>query len=82
MDELHHTSVLNDKQMRQIFSLGCQGPDFLFYHNFLPWKKDKKLIELGSRMHKDACGPFLLELIHRYEAEASTMLRLSTFLDF
>ncbi|WNR42192.1 zinc dependent phospholipase C family protein [Paenibacillus roseipurpureus] len=63
MDELHHTAVLNDKQMRNIFSLGCQGPDFLFYHNFLPWKKDKKLVELGSQMHKDNCGPFLLELI-------------------
>ncbi|OCT14414.1 hypothetical protein A8709_26780 [Paenibacillus pectinilyticus] len=67
MHELGHTSVLNDKQLRHIFSLGCQGPDFLFYHNFLPWKKDKTLNELGSRMHKEACGPFLLDLIQQVQ---------------
>lgn len=67
MNELGHTSVLNDKQQQHIFSLGCQGPDFLFYHNFLPWKKDKKLNELGSLMHKDACGPFLLDLVRQVQ---------------
>ncbi|MFD0697028.1 zinc dependent phospholipase C family protein [Paenibacillus sp. GCM10027628] len=63
LTQMGHQHVLNDKQLRQVFSLGCQGPDFLFYHNFLPWQKDKRLNQLGSRMHTDACGPFLLELI-------------------
>lgn len=67
MNQLGHTSVLNDKQQRHIFSLGCQGPDFLFYHNFLPWQKDKKLHALGSLMHKDSCGPFLLELVRQVQ---------------
>lgn len=67
MNQLGHASVLNDKQQRHVFSLGCQGPDFLFYHNFLPWKKDKKLNELGSLMHKDACGPFLLDLVRQVQ---------------
>lgn len=67
MNELGHTSVLNDKQQRNVFSLGCQGPDFLFYHNFLPWKKGKTLNELGSLMHQDACGPFLLDLVRQVQ---------------
>ena len=58
MNQLGHANMLSDKQLRHVFSLGCQGPDFLFYHNFLPWKKDKKLNELGSLMHTKACGPF------------------------
>lgn len=67
MNELGHSSVLNDRQLRHIFSLGCQGPDFLFYHNFLPWKKDKRLGKLGSLMHQEACGPFLLDLVHQVQ---------------
>ncbi|MGG1550771.1 zinc dependent phospholipase C family protein [Paenibacillus ferrarius] len=63
MSRLGHAAPMNDKQLRQVFSLGCQGPDFLFYHNYLPWKKEKHLNELGSLMHKGACGPFLLDLV-------------------
>ena len=63
MNQLGHASMLSDKQLRHVFSLGCQGPDFLFYHNFLPWKKDKKLNQLGSLMHTKACGPFLQDLL-------------------
>ncbi|WP_018133559.1 zinc dependent phospholipase C family protein [Effusibacillus pohliae] len=46
-----------------VFHLGCQGPDFLFYHNFLPWQKDTRLNELGQAIHLRHCGPFLLELV-------------------
>lgn len=67
MKQLGHEHMLNDKQLRQVFSLGCQGPDFLFYHNFLPWKKDKTLNELGSHMHKEACGPFLSDLLRQVQ---------------
>jgi hypothetical protein len=63
MTEIGHGNILNDKQLRHVFSLGCQGPDFLFYHNFLPWKKDQALNQLGSLMHAEACGPFLLDLL-------------------
>lgn len=63
MNQLGHANMLSDKQLRHVFSLGCQGPDYLFYHNFLPWKKDKKLNQLGSLMHTKACGPFLMDLL-------------------
>lgn len=48
-----------------LFNLGCQGPDFLFYHNFWPWKKDKRLNELGEIIHHEKCGPLLLEMIRQ-----------------
>ncbi|WP_367812853.1 zinc dependent phospholipase C family protein [Paenibacillus sp. SI8] len=65
MTDIGHSNILNDRQLRHVFSLGCQGPDFLFYHNFLPWQKDRTMNLLGSRMHSDACGPFLLDLLHQ-----------------
>ncbi|SEB55329.1 zinc dependent phospholipase C family protein [Paenibacillus sp. GP183] len=64
MSKLGHEDVWKDKQLRNVFNLGCQGPDFLFYHHFLPWQRDKKMAELGSLMHKKECGPFLLDLVH------------------
>lgn len=67
MKQLDHANMLNDKQLRQVFSLGCQGPDFLFYHNFLPWKKDKTLNQLGSLMHTKMCGPFLEDLLRQVQ---------------
>ncbi|MFD1394499.1 hypothetical protein [Kroppenstedtia eburnea] len=45
------------------FHLGCQGPDFLLYHNFWPWKRDKSVSRLGGVIHQKHCGPFLMDLI-------------------
>ncbi|SDX36257.1 Zinc dependent phospholipase C [Marininema mesophilum] len=45
------------------FQLGCQGPDFLLYHNFWPWKFGKTVNNLGNEIHKRHCGPFLTDLI-------------------
>ncbi|MBP1961687.1 zinc dependent phospholipase C family protein [Paenibacillus aceris] len=67
MAQLGHAQMLNDKQLRQVYSLGCQGPDFLFYHHFLPWKKDKTLNQLGSLMHSNMCGPFLEDLLRQVQ---------------
>lgn len=46
----------------KLFHLGCQGPDFLFYHRFFPWQKTSDMNLLGSRMHQDACGPVLMHM--------------------
>lgn len=27
------------KTSPELYQLGCQGPDILLYHSFLPWKK-------------------------------------------
>ncbi|QDP39699.1 zinc dependent phospholipase C family protein [Radiobacillus deserti] len=44
-------------------NLGAQGPDPFFYHNFLPWKKEKKVNHIGTLLHTERCGEFLLYLI-------------------
>ncbi len=48
--------------IRHIFHLGCQGPDFLFYHRFFPWQGTSDMNKLGSRMHSEFCGPILLDM--------------------
>lgn len=63
LHKLDKMELIESQTNGNIFNLGCQGPDFLFYHNFLPWKKGKQLSELGSRIHHEKCGPFLLEMM-------------------
>ncbi|GAX89243.1 zinc dependent phospholipase C family protein [Effusibacillus lacus] len=46
-----------------VFNLGCQGPDFLFYHNFLPWQTDTRANVMGELIHHKHCGPFLVEMV-------------------
>lgn len=58
---IHH--LLDDPHWKTAFQLGCQGPDFLFYHRFLPWQPQTALNLLGSQMHNVRCGPFLLSLL-------------------
>ncbi|WP_027725957.1 zinc dependent phospholipase C family protein [Tuberibacillus calidus] len=43
--------------------LGAQGPDPFFYYRFWPWIKEKPAVEVGKRIHDEACGPFLQDLI-------------------
>ncbi len=31
---------------------GAQGPDFFFFHRFLPWQKGESLQEYGGRLHE------------------------------
>lgn len=33
------------------FTLGCQGPDFLFCHRFFPWQKGEKIEYFGGFLH-------------------------------
>jgi hypothetical protein len=63
LEKLQHEAMLRDTQLKHVFNLGCQGPDFLFYHNFWPWNRDKTMPQLGSGMHAKECGPFLLSLL-------------------
>ncbi|RCW69646.1 zinc dependent phospholipase C family protein [Saliterribacillus persicus] len=44
-------------------NLGAQGPDPFFYHHFLPWKNESKINQLGTVLHTEKCGDFLMELI-------------------
>ncbi|MCD1257538.1 zinc dependent phospholipase C family protein [Paenibacillus athensensis] len=61
------SGMLGDSNLQRVFRMGCQGPDFLFYHRFLPWQKGKGLPALGSAMHAEACGPYVLELLQQLQ---------------
>lgn len=50
-------------EWKNYLNLGAQGPDPFFYHNFLPWKKDTRVNLVGEYLHKEQCGPFLMDLI-------------------
>ncbi|MBP1995291.1 zinc dependent phospholipase C family protein [Paenibacillus eucommiae] len=67
LSKLGHEALWNDKQLKNVFNLGCQGPDFLFYHNYLPWKRDDKMAKLGKAMHTKQCGPFLMDLVRHVQ---------------
>lgn len=47
------------EQQKRLYNLGCQGPDFLLYHSFLPWSRDTGALRLGDLMHTQSCGPVL-----------------------
>jgi hypothetical protein len=49
-------------ELLRTYQFGCQGPDFLFYHRFLPWQSGG-MPGMGSAMHSAKCGPFLLDLL-------------------
>ncbi|KWX71285.1 zinc dependent phospholipase C family protein [Paenibacillus jilunlii] len=63
------------KNRPELYHLGCQGPDFLLYHSFLPWKKDTRAIRLGDLMHTENCGPVLIDFWQRALALPSGELR-------
>lgn len=63
MNAVGLSSWIEDPKLRNLFHMGCQGPDFLFYHHFLPWQKDKMMNRIGSAMHNEACGPVLVDFI-------------------
>lgn len=47
-----------------IYYLGAQGPDFLFYQAFEPWKKDKPGSDVGELFHQvktDQLLPYVFE---------------------
>lgn len=63
LKEMEATELISPPDLAQLFQFACQGPDFLLYHNFFPWTKDKRVAEFGELMHKQHCGLFLLEMI-------------------
>lgn len=50
-------------QHENYMKLGAQGPDPFFYYNFWPWIKDEPIHEVGTALHTQQCGPFLMDLI-------------------
>ncbi|QYR22952.1 zinc dependent phospholipase C family protein [Paenibacillus sp. sptzw28] len=63
LDSIGEKQLIAAPSLKRMFNMGCQGPDFLFYHRFLPWQKDKTMNRLGSEMHSRHCGPVLMDLL-------------------
>lgn len=55
---------------RNIFNLGTQGPDILFYYGAWPWTGSKGIPEIGHRMHEEKTGEFMCEAF-KYAADAA-----------
>ncbi|AZN42823.1 zinc dependent phospholipase C family protein [Paenibacillus albus] len=71
LQEIGETSLISAPHLERMFNMGCQGPDFLFYHNFLPWKKDPRMNLLGSEMHQHHCGEVIMDMLDTLEGQAA-----------
>lgn len=67
---------LEQRENGNLYRLGCQGPDLLFFHRFLPWQRGS-MTKLGSAMHERHCGPFLMTMADcsRTTGERSPLFR-------
>jgi hypothetical protein len=63
LERLGEMIFCQDEHCKNMFNLGCQGPDFLFYHRFLPWQRSKALNQMGTEMHNRHCGPVIMTLL-------------------
>ncbi|QHT62640.1 zinc dependent phospholipase C family protein [Paenibacillus lycopersici] len=63
LHELGEDHLLSLPSRKRLFNMGCQGPDFLFYHHFLPWQKDRTMTKLGNAMHERHCGPVIMDML-------------------
>lgn len=62
IDSISSTHLLFTQQEAYV-KLGAQGPDPFFYYNFWPWIKDGVVQRIGTKLHTEACGAFLIDLI-------------------
>ncbi|SEM67375.1 zinc dependent phospholipase C family protein [Lihuaxuella thermophila] len=62
---------LPQPENRIVFQFGCQGPDFLYFHRFWPWIKDRRASRLGDLFHNEHCGPVLAELVEYAKSRPS-----------
>jgi len=45
------------------YYLGCQAPDFFYYYNFQPWKRDKIGNLVSAAIHMERCQDFAVSLV-------------------
>jgi len=68
---------------KELFILGCQGPDIFFYNDFWPWNRNKRGPKVGSHMHLEKTGDFFMEglkYIKRNKHEKKDIEALFTYL--
>ncbi len=83
---------LNDRALcnvilenREHFNMGTQGPDFFFYNDFWPWLEKKRGPRIGSLIHTEKPGDFVLgifEVLREKEGAIQYPKALSYFMGF
>ncbi|MCA0755365.1 zinc dependent phospholipase C family protein [Paenibacillus sp. N4] len=63
LEELGESGLLEVNEHKNMFNMGCQGPDFLFYHRFFPWQRSIAMVRMGTEMHNRHCGPVMAKLL-------------------
>lgn len=58
-------------QHENYMKLGAQGPDPFFYYNFWPWVKEEPVHDVGTALHTEHCGAFLMNLIENAKENCS-----------
>ena len=62
LDKLDRSKWKNTiENNKNLFLLGCQGPDIFYYNDFLPWIKNKRGPKIGGLMHEKKTGDFFVE---------------------
>lgn len=62
-DRLPFLSELPAK--RNLYHVGCQGPDVLLFHGFLSLRGPSPAVQLGNLLHSRSCGPVLVDVFAR-----------------
>lgn len=63
----------------QIYYIGSNGPDFLFFHNARPWEalKEHDVSEIGSLLHKKGINAFYERALTTIKQEKNAFLKES-----
>ena len=56
-------------QNYQLFNYGCQGADFFFYNNLLPWQRSQKGPKKGEMVHLLSGKKLFAEILTAYKRE-------------
>ena len=59
----------------EAFTLGCQGPDFLFCHRFFPWQGGENISEFGEFLHKTPPQALFARMQALAKEQANPLLR-------
>lgn len=77
-EDVYH--ALNDTQLKcmikrnlELYYIGSQGPDFLFFSHLMPWDvyKSHELNRLGSRMHNEHINDFYECAMHSIQKQTN-----------
>ncbi|MBW7455811.1 zinc dependent phospholipase C family protein [Paenibacillus sepulcri] len=71
LESIGEEALIASPSRKRMFNMGCQGPDFLFYHHFLPWQQEKLMNLLGNEMHNRHCGPVIMDLLDAVSTQSA-----------